>query len=60
MDKNIIIPKKNEKDLCDIDKVVYENVNFIPCDNIFEVLDNALSSEEIVAIFRQCTGTLKK
>ncbi len=58
--KTIIIPKKNEKDLCDIDKAVRENVNFIPCDNIFEVLDVALSSEEIVAIFSQCTGTLKK
>ena len=58
--KTIIIPKKNEKDLCDIDKTVRENVNFIPCDNIFEVLDVALSNEEIVAIFRQCTGTLKK
>ena len=58
--KTIIIPKKNEKDLCDIDKAVRENVNFIPCDNIFEVLDIALSNEEIVAIFRQCTGTLEK
>ena len=48
--KNIIIPKKNEKDLADIDKEVLAGVNFIPCSNIFEVLDFALSSNEIIAI----------
>jgi len=47
---NIIIPKKNEKDLEDIDKTVRENVNFIPCSSIFEVLDVAFADEEVIAI----------
>lgn len=53
--KTIIIPKKNEKDLNDIDKEVLQNVKFVPCDNIFEVLDTALSSEEIIAIMKPAT-----
>ncbi|MBQ8546669.1 MAG: endopeptidase La [Clostridia bacterium] len=48
----IIIPKKNEKDICDLDKEVLANVKFIPCSNIFEVLEIALSDEEIIAIIR--------
>ncbi len=47
---NIVIPKKNEKDLEDIDKAVKENVNFIPCSSIFEVLDVAFADEEVIAI----------
>jgi ATP-dependent Lon protease len=53
--KNIIIPKKNEKDLADIDKEVLSNVNFIPCSTIFEVLDFALSCDEIIAIVNTST-----
>ena len=49
---NIIIPKKNEKDLEDIDISVKENVHFIPCSSIFEVLDVAFADEEIIAIIR--------
>ncbi|MBO5312752.1 MAG: endopeptidase La [Clostridia bacterium] len=49
---NIIIPKKNEKDLEDIDKVVLDNVKFIPCSSIFEVLDVAFAEEEVIAIIR--------
>ncbi|MBQ7353129.1 MAG: endopeptidase La [Clostridia bacterium] len=57
--RNIIIPKKNEKDLNDIDPVVRENVNFIPCSNIFEVLAVAFSDEEIIAIINNVTGLVK-
>ena len=49
---NIIIPKKNEKDLEDIDKTVLDNVKFIPCSNIFEVLKVAFAEEEIITIIR--------
>ena len=56
---NIIIPKKNEKDLCDIDKTVRENVRFIPCSNIFEVLDVAFSSSELIAIINNVQGLVK-
>jgi ATP-dependent Lon protease len=47
---NIIIPKKNEKDLEDIDSTVKENVKFIPCSSIFDVLNVAFADEEIIAI----------
>lgn len=57
--RNIIIPKKNEKDLSDIDPTVRENVNFIPCSSIFEVLDVAFSDEEIIAIINNVTGLVK-
>jgi len=56
---NIIIPKKNVKDLADIDKTVLENVKFYPCESIFEVLDIALSNEEIIAIFSGCASKVK-
>ena len=58
--KNIIIPKKNVKDLESIDKEVRDNINFIPCDNIFDVFNNAFADEEIIAIIRQYTGSYKK
>ena len=66
--KYIIIPKKNEKDLADIDKEVLNNVKFIPCSHISEVLAFALSKEEIIAIVNtsasvhspsQCKGATK-
>lgn len=47
---NIVIPKKNEKDLEDIDSTVKENVKFIPCSSIFDVLNVAFADEEIIAI----------
>ena len=51
--KTIIIPKKNEKDLADIDKEVLANTNFVACSSIFEVLDVALSfDEELIAIMK--------
>lgn len=40
--KTIIIPKDNEPMLEDVDKTVLENVNFIPCSEIGEVLRAAL------------------
>ena len=58
--KNIIIPSKNVKDIESIDKEVRDNVNFIPCDNIFDVLNNAFADEEIIAIIRQYTGSYNK
>lgn len=41
--KNVIFPKENLPDLEEIDKVVKDNVNFIPADNIGIVLSNALA-----------------
>lgn len=58
--KNIIIPRKNVKDLDNIDKAVRENVNFIPCDNIFDVFNSAFADEEIIAIIQQYTGSYNK
>ncbi|MBQ4510914.1 MAG: endopeptidase La [Clostridia bacterium] len=58
--KDIIIPKKNMKDIESIDKEIRDSVNFIPCDNIFDVLNNAFCDEEIIAIIRQYTGSYNK
>ncbi len=67
--KTIIIPKKNEKDLADIDKEVLAGINFVACDSIFEVLNCALcDNEELIAIMKpsntvcsakQCKGAGK-
>lgn len=56
----IIIPTKNEKDLEDIDPSVRENVKFVPCSSIFEVLDVAFAEEEIIAIIRNNVPSLIK
>ncbi len=40
--KTVIIPKANEHDLDDIDKVVKDAVNFVCAENITQVLDTAL------------------
>jgi ATP-dependent Lon protease len=51
--KNIIIPYANLKNLEDVDEVVKENVKFIPCKTIFDVLDVAFCQEEVIAIISQ-------
>ena len=56
----IVIPKKNEKDLEDIDPTVKNGVKFIPCSSIFEVLDVAFADEEFVAIISQSVPSLIK
>ncbi|MBQ8163710.1 MAG: endopeptidase La [Clostridia bacterium] len=50
---NIIIPYGNIKDIAELDPTVKENVKFIPCKTVFDVLDAALSSEEVIAIISQ-------
>jgi ATP-dependent Lon protease len=40
--KTVLIPIDNEKDLNDIDPLAKDNLNFIPCKKISEVLANAL------------------
>ena len=57
--KSIIIPKKNEKDLCDIDKTVRENVEFIPCSDVFQVLNAAFVDQEFIAIINNVQGLVK-
>ena len=56
----IIIPKKNEKDLEDIDKTVRDGVKFVPCSSIFDVLDVAFADEEIIAIISNSVPSLIK
>ena len=55
--KNILIPHANLKNLNEIDEVVKENVNFIPCKTIFDVLDVAFCEEEIIAFINQYANT---
>ncbi len=38
----VFIPKENERELTEIDKSVRDNLNFIPCDNISQVLEGAI------------------
>ena len=40
--KTVLIPKENERDLADIDKTVRENLEFIPCVTVDDVLRSAL------------------
>lgn len=58
--KTIVIPQKNVKDLESIDKDIRNSLNFIPCDNIFDVLSVSFVDEEIIAIISQYTGSYKK
>ena len=48
---NILIPEKNIKDLEEIDPIVRENVNFIPCKTLNDIFNVAFASEEIITTF---------
>ncbi len=41
--KTVLIPKANIRDLDDIDKEAKENLTFIPCSNVTDILENALA-----------------
>ncbi len=41
--KTVLIPKDNEKDLEELDVTVRENLKFIPCSKVSDVLKNALA-----------------
>lgn len=57
----VIIPKKNEKDLADIDPEVRASLNFVTASTVFEVLTNALTSDsEIIAIMNPSTSVCTK
>ena len=59
--KTVIIPKKNEKDLADIDSEVLKNLNFITATTVFDVLENALTDQsEIIAIVNPSAAVCKK
>lgn len=49
--KTVLIPYDNLKDLNDIDPLARENLEFIPCRTLRDVLDNALVSQNSVAVF---------
>jgi len=40
--KSVFIPADNESDLADIDPVVRENLEFIPCSDVSQVLEKAI------------------
>ncbi len=59
--KNILIPYANLKNLEEVDSVVKENVTFIPCKTIFDVLDVAFCQDEVIAFIGQyATAKVKK
>ncbi len=41
--KTILVPSDNKQDVAKLDDYIKENINFIYCDNVDEVLDNALT-----------------
>lgn len=49
--KTVLIPHDNLKDLKDIDPLARENLQFIPCKTISEVLDNALVKAQEKSLF---------
>ena len=51
--KTVLIPHDNLKDLNDIDPLARENLQFIPCKTLRDVLDNALIPQNIPSIFEE-------
>ncbi len=49
--KTVLIPFDNLKDLNDIDPLARENLKFIPCRTLSDVLDNALIDRGSISIF---------
>lgn len=45
--KIVLIPKENEPDLCEVSEVVLENIQFIPVEEVSEVLEVALQKSDI-------------
>ncbi len=41
--KTVLVPSDNRQDVARLDDYIKENINFIYCDNVDEVLDNALA-----------------
>ena len=59
--KTVLIPHKNLKDLNDIDPLARENLQFIPCKTLDEVLKNALVMTDTFSVLEEAlpgiTGT---
>lgn len=51
--KTVLIPYDNLKDLKDIDPLARENLKFIPCRTLSDVLDNALIDRGSISIFEE-------
>ena len=51
--KTVLIPYDNLKDLNDIDPLARENLQFIPCKTLNDVLSNALVTNDIYSIFEE-------
>ena len=51
--KTVLIPHDNLKDLNDIDPLARENLQFIPCKTLDDVLKNALVEQENYLIFEE-------
>ena len=51
--KTVLIPYDNLKDLKDIDPLARENLQFIPCKTLNDVLSNALVTNDISSIFEE-------
>ena len=54
--KSVLIPADNEKDLEEIDALARENLEFIPCRKISQVLETALCSVDGEDGYRHFSG----
>lgn len=51
--KTVLIPHDNVKDLNDIDPIARENLQFIPCKTLDDVLKNALMAHDLSSILEE-------
>ncbi len=58
--KSVIIPYDNLKDLNDIDPLARENLEFIPCRTLDEVLKHALIDSKALGIFEETLPNITK
>ena len=58
--KTVLIPEDNMKDLPELDSAVLENIEFIPCKTVSDVLKNALVLPSAHAIAQKQKGDKKE
>lgn len=56
--KTVLIPEGNLKDLADIDPLARENLQFIPCKTLSDVLANALVKKEEIDSFENAVQSI--
>ena len=58
--KTVLIPHDNLKDLNGIDPLARENLQFIPCKTLDDVLKNALAQSDVSSVFEETLPNIAK